>query len=370
VDAFRAEEPVGEAGIALGVALLGRDKFSWDFSSFEQRLLLFQESASILRRLGARRELAVANINMAILSHNENYAQAEPLLQESLAIYSELSDAYGIAWAYHMLGLLAMIHGRDQEAEHYCLQALEMYRDQDRPASVTFCLNTLGDIAFARQQYAVARQSYEESLVRAQELGFGEQVAMQTEALGDIALATSRYDKATRCYQQTLAETIQVGSYWRAAEMRIKLGHVALAAGQPLQAEQHYAQVLQAAVERQDTELALRILPNLAAVWVHPDYRGREEIASPERQAAELVALALYRPESREETKDRANTLLAKLKSQLTPEALAQAQERGRAHDLWATAAELLDDRRNDSRRDSHRDSHHDLGPEGNRPYG
>jgi tetratricopeptide (TPR) repeat protein len=207
---------------------------------------------------------------------------------------------------------------------------------------VTSCLNTLGRIACAQQQYAKAQQFYEESLARAQGLGFGARVGEQVQALGDIAFATNRYEEATRHYQQTLAEYEKVGSYWRMAEIHIRLGNVALATGQYPQAEQHYSQALKAAVERQDTELGLRVLPDMAAVLAHPGNRHRSKRASPERQAAELALLALHHPESEERTKSKADALLREQEGQLAPEALTQAQERGRARDLWATVKELL----------------------------
>jgi hypothetical protein len=56
----------------------------------------------------------------------------------------------------------------------------------------------------------------------------------------------------------------------------------------------------------------------------------------------ELAELALHHPESRAETRDRASELLEELQASLPPAAFAAAQERGRARDLWETAAELL----------------------------
>ncbi len=60
--------------------------------------------------------------------------------------------------------------------------------------------------------------------------------------------------------------------------------------------------------------------------------------------AIELLALVLNHPASTQETKDRAAHLLAELETQLLPQAVILAQERGRAKNLEALVAEALEE--------------------------
>jgi hypothetical protein len=62
---------------------------------------------------------------------------------------------------------------------------------------------------------------------------------------------------------------------------------------------------------------------------------------NPER-ALELIGLALHHPGDVAETKGEAAKLLEELRVELPPEIVSEAQERGRARDLWATVEELL----------------------------
>ena len=59
-------------------------------------------------------------------------------------------------------------------------------------------------------------------------------------------------------------------------------------------------------------------------------------------QSVELLALVQRHPASEQETRDRANRLLNELKSSLSPETVAVAQERGKARELDTILVEML----------------------------
>ena len=65
--------------------------------------------------------------------------------------------------------------------------------------------------------------------------------------------------------------------------------------------------------------------------------------AGEQERALELLVLILDHPASHQEFKSRAARLQAELTAELPPEVVEAAQERGRARDLDATVAKLLD---------------------------
>ena len=121
-----------------------------------------------------------------------------------------------------------------------------------------------------------------------------------------------------------------------------EIGSLYLATEDHRQAAQYYRQALKIAVDRQDTELSLRVLTDLATLLANPANRDEEQKVHPTGQAAELAFLVLDHPDSAEKTKSKAEALLRELEGQLARDALVQARERSQARDLWATAEALL----------------------------
>ena len=78
-----ADEPVGGKGAALGIAFILQGQFPWNVGHAEKAERLVQESQSTLRKLGARRELALCNNLAAIIGIPRDDPEAQQLLEES-----------------------------------------------------------------------------------------------------------------------------------------------------------------------------------------------------------------------------------------------------------------------------------------------
>jgi hypothetical protein len=124
-----------------------------------------------------------------------------------------------------------------------------------------------------------------------------------------------------------------IGGSWGVPVSLQRLGDVALAIGDRQGARQHYEQSVQMAIDHPYVELQLYVLLGPARLW---EREGRAE------EAVELAALARHHPASGEEARDKADRLLERLRPELSTEAYAAAEARGRARDLEATLRELL----------------------------
>jgi tetratricopeptide (TPR) repeat protein len=276
-------------------------------------------------------------VNAVVRRVPKNYPEARRFLEESLAIYRELGDRWGITRTLNAWGHAASEFGRYPEDEIHRLQALKLAKEIDNPMEIAWALGNLGRIARAQGEYARARHFFEQGLAAAKGIGGGIAIGVPLRnGLGNVALALGRYGEARRHYREALAVARGVGLSIGIVDSLSHLGYVALAMREAPEAKQLFCQALQIAAERQLWEQSsLEALIGLARLQARSGNRER---------ALELVVLVTRQRAYRPETSDKAKRLLAELQAELPADIYAAAKERGRTQDLEATVAELLAD--------------------------
>jgi tetratricopeptide (TPR) repeat protein len=96
---------------------------------------------------------------------------ARAFLQESLALYRQLDDTSGLAWALIQFGFWCVEAGRPKAARRFLEQALGLCRQLGDSRGIARCLNTLGLAATIAAQYTEARSLLEECLSLSREAG-------------------------------------------------------------------------------------------------------------------------------------------------------------------------------------------------------
>jgi predicted ATPase/class 3 adenylate cyclase len=131
--------------------------------------------------LGAAGELA---------SRHGDYASAKAFSEASLALWRELGDRVGIAYALNNLGVVAGETGDSARARALGEESLALLRALGDRRGLAVALSNLGDVARDQEDYATARSLYEESVALLRELG----------DRGD--LATTLHDLAATAWRQ------------------------------------------------------------------------------------------------------------------------------------------------------------------------
>ncbi len=98
-------------------------------------------------------------------------AQARRLLQESLALWRELGDTWGIALALSNLGLVIQNQGDDGLAEALYTESLALRQQRGDTAGIALSLDNLGNLAYMQGNLARAKTLHEESLTLKREVG-------------------------------------------------------------------------------------------------------------------------------------------------------------------------------------------------------
>jgi tetratricopeptide (TPR) repeat protein len=136
-------------------------------------------------RGGSKREQAFATrMRGVVAEQRKDYAEAERLYQEVLAIWRDWGLDEDVAIALNDLGDLAHVREDYDAAERYYRQALDLARKIDDKDLQAHFLGNLGRLAHAHEQWAEAHQWYEQELALAREVGH---VALIAQAQYDIA---------------------------------------------------------------------------------------------------------------------------------------------------------------------------------------
>ncbi|NOK62448.1 MAG: hypothetical protein GFH27_549293n182 [Chloroflexi bacterium AL-W] len=169
-----------------------------------------EEAVELHRTLGNEEKMAAAMLFLGRTARDRgDYAQAEQLEQECLALFSRKNAEWGIIWSLFSLGDVAYDQGYLSQAQAYFQGAL------DRAAgwgitdeNATARLNQ-GRIAQAQSNFTLATQYYQESTTLFDHLnaiwGTGEvkfELARLARAQGNFALANTYYQESLVLFQE------------------------------------------------------------------------------------------------------------------------------------------------------------------------
>jgi tetratricopeptide (TPR) repeat protein len=294
----------------------------------------YQEALDIFREIGDRRGIALAlrHLGWGAIVQGE-YGAARQLLQESLTLFRELGHPQGIAESLGSLGYVTWALGEYGEAQRLHWESHALFRDIGDPQGIASSLACLARDACGLEEYAEGRRLYRESLAQFRDTGGLAGTAMVLGDLSEVANVLGEYAEATRLAQESLALDEKLGYPREKAWAFRVLGNAACGRRDFQGARTYLRQALEIGMSVRAIAAALLTVVGIADLLAR---EGKRE------WAVELLALILHHPSTWQWTKDRAAPLVAELKTALSPDLFAAAQERGRARDLWATAQELL----------------------------
>ena len=211
--------------------------FALEQSDYEQAQRLLEESLIMFRELGDTYGVAHALECLVVAkTRGREYGRAAQLGEESLALYRELGHKWGIAMSLTNLGILAQERGEYERATAHHLESLELLRVLGDSLSVGYVLRLLGQSSLMQGQLERSAQFLEESQVLLSRLGDKPTLATTLCNLGETMLRQGDGARAATVYKESLALAAQVGSKATVAGCLEGLGEVALTLVQPARA--------------------------------------------------------------------------------------------------------------------------------------
>jgi predicted ATPase len=148
---------------------------------------------------GPTRERARGLRAIAVLATPQgDFAEAERLLQESLALYREIDDPIGAGRALGSLSYLAICQGHYAEGEVQAREAIDHARATGYPSLLYSNLSHLAVALHAQGQWAAARELYEQALETARELGTPFEMGHALSEIGRAECDEGHHDLARK----------------------------------------------------------------------------------------------------------------------------------------------------------------------------
>jgi tetratricopeptide (TPR) repeat protein len=231
------------------------------------------------------------------------------------------------------LGKLAALQGNPQAAETYAEESLAIYRELGDRQGVGHVLDVLSWIAAYTGDHARAIEHNREALAIGREIGDRRQTARSLNSLCYAARHQGRLQEALHYVEESLSIAKELG-----VQTIYPLGNLAAVQASTGQADagwRTWREAMNEALTIGDAAAAPSFV-GLASVWLAQ--AGQYE------RAAELVGLARDRAVD-VQAQIESEPALAILRQVLSADELEAAMARGRALDLDAVVAELLDER-------------------------
>jgi predicted ATPase/class 3 adenylate cyclase len=160
-----------------------------------------------------------------------DYVSARPLFDESLALFRELGDKWGIALSLNNLGNVFHEEGDHSSARSMYEECLAIRRELGDKLGIAVSLTNLGIVAVDQGDYALARSLYEESLAIEREVGDKHAIAVSLHNLGLVALEEGNYALACSLYEESLAIAQELGDKPGIVYVLAGLGEVEVGSG-------------------------------------------------------------------------------------------------------------------------------------------
>jgi serine/threonine protein kinase/DNA-binding SARP family transcriptional activator len=224
----RSQEPGSEAILGRLQARLGT--FCLSVGQFEAAKKLLQESLAIANQLSNASEIAFSlNFLGQVTEMQGNVTEAKHLFLQGLVNSQEAGDQAAVAIFLKNLGSISITYlGTYQEASRYLKESLAISRELERQDLVSDCLHTLGYTYTLLGEYARAEPYCRESLAIFDEVGDRIGKAMAIGGLGLVAegLGGDRLIEAKSYFEERVALCREIGARFFIAGSLATLGRI------------------------------------------------------------------------------------------------------------------------------------------------
>ncbi len=188
---------------------------------------LADESWALFRELQDRRGLAFALARQGSLAYSRSdNTRARELWAESVTLWRAVGDRYWIAATLQQLGMVTRRLGDYAAARGLLEESLALARQAADAQTIAGTLNSLGVVAYHQSDYAAAQQFYTEAAQLYRGLDSKYSAAGVLLNLGNVALARGDRATARSSFEESLAEMRKIGDRRTIALLLVSLGDV------------------------------------------------------------------------------------------------------------------------------------------------
>ncbi|HLH07683.1 MAG TPA: tetratricopeptide repeat protein [Terriglobales bacterium] len=204
------------------------------------------ETVVRLAGAGHLKERAKISIFLGALATAEgDFPAARRALEQSLLLYEELQDDWGIAASLNALGISSRDSGDYESAQKHLERSLACWRALADDLSIARCLHNLANVVRVRGNFASAQVALREAAGLFERLGDRSGAAWSVNQRGDVAREQGDLVAAREFYQNALSAFRGIGDRWGAARSLADLGFVYCEQGEHEPAHTAYKEALE-----------------------------------------------------------------------------------------------------------------------------
>ena len=257
-----------------------------------------------------------------------DFAAAESFLEQSLSLYEELDDQFGIAASLNALAVSARDRGDYSSAQSNFERSLACWRMLPDRLAIARCLHNLANVIKVRGDYARARWALREATDIFEELGDRSGAAWSINQQGDIAREQGDMAAARGFYQRALSAFREAGDRWGSARSLADLGSIDCERGDALAAHAEYCEALEIFASLGHRRGIARALEGCACLALAQGHAARAlKLAGAAAHLRKLISACLPQAEQ------------SKLDQRLLPAWESLGNVEGR--DAWATGSAM-----------------------------
>jgi predicted ATPase/DNA-binding winged helix-turn-helix (wHTH) protein len=184
---------------------------------------------AVLRLAGdgfSKERAKVAHFLGALITAQGDFPSARRFLNQSLSLYQELGDRWGIAVSLNALAVSARDQGDYSSAQANFERSLACWRMLPNRSATARCLHNLANVTKVCGDYGRAQSALTEAASIFEELGDRGGVAWSKNQQGDIAREQGDLAAALGFYGRALSAFREIGDRWGSARSLADLGHV------------------------------------------------------------------------------------------------------------------------------------------------
>jgi tetratricopeptide (TPR) repeat protein/TolB-like protein len=190
---------------------------------------LRQEALGIVRKIGSRKDIIGALMNVADLQAGEgDVAGAQKNEKEAISIAREIGDKQQLVGLENNLASDLNTQGDSEQAKAFYEDALKTARESGDKGGIATTLQNLGSLSLQRGDLVLAETEVREALTTSQSAHLQSMIAAAFGNLGDIQMAKGNVAEAGNDYQEALKRFKEIDDHPNMAGVKLSLAKLAL----------------------------------------------------------------------------------------------------------------------------------------------
>ena len=220
---------IEDAAVPLQALVYLRAGNFWIGWENEKVALCARKSLALFRQLGDEKGIAWAiRLQANLIYDGRDFDQAFPIFEESQKLAGALADRALITWNYHHMGWIALARADNLAAVNLGDRGLAVAQETGDGRAQASLLFLLGEWANRQGEFARAEALYAQALAIARNLKDSLIAARLLNQMGEAARRQKKYIQAEVCYLECLAILRDTHGWDTLAVPLTNLGHVAV----------------------------------------------------------------------------------------------------------------------------------------------